>query len=182
VQRGKWVLMNILGVIPPDPPPNVPPLKEAADGSAAPLEQTMRERMEQHRANPVCASCHKMMDPIGFSLENFDAVGKWRTTQFGRALDASGQMTDGAKINGPASLRQALVHYSPQFVRTLTEKLLTYALGRGVEYQDMPLVRSIVRDSARGDYHFTSLVMGIVKSAPFQMNRKAPEGASIAQK
>jgi len=181
VQRGKWVLMNILGVIPPDPPPNVPALKEAADGSAAPLEQTMRERMEQHRQNAVCASCHKMMDPIGFSLENFDATGKWRTTQFGRPLDASGQMTDGSKIDGPASLRQALVRYSPQFVRTLTEKLLTYALGRGVEYQDMPLVRSIVRDAAPGDYRFASLVMGIVKSAPFQMNRKAPETGSLAQ-
>jgi hypothetical protein len=181
VQRGKWVLMNILGVIPPDPPPNVPPLKEAADGSAAPLEQTMRERMEQHRQNPVCASCHKMMDPIGFSLENFDAVGKWRTTQFGRPLNGSGQLTDGSKLDGPVSLRQALVRYSPQFVRTLTEKLLTYALGRGVEYQDMPLVRSIVRDAARSDYRFAPLVMGIVKSAPFQMNMKAREAGAVAQ-
>jgi len=181
VQRGKWVLMNILGVIPPDPPPNVPPLQEAAEGSAAPLEQTMRERMEQHRQNAVCASCHKMMDPIGFSLENFDGVGKWRTTQFGRPLDASGQMTDGSKLDGPASLRQALLHYSPQFVRTFTEKLLTYALGRGVEYQDMPLVRSIVRNSAANNYRFVSLVMGIVKSAPFQMNIRAREAGSVAQ-
>jgi uncharacterized protein DUF1592/uncharacterized protein DUF1588/uncharacterized protein DUF1585/uncharacterized protein DUF1587/uncharacterized protein DUF1595/cytochrome c len=182
VQRGKWVMMNILGVIPPDPPPNVPPLKEAADGGAVALEQTMRERMEQHRANAVCASCHKMMDPIGFALENFDAVGKWRTTQFGRSLDASGQLTDGSKLTGPASLRQALVRYSPQFVQTLTENLLTYALGRGVEYKDMPLVRSIVHDAARSDYRFVPLVMGIVKSAPFQMNMKAREAGSLAQK
>jgi len=182
VQRGKWVLMNILGVVPPDPPPNVPPLKETSNGGAAPLEQTMRERMEQHRQNPVCASCHKMMDPIGFTLENFDAVGAWRSTQFGRPLDPAGQLTDGTKIDGPASLRQGLVHYSPQFVRTLTEKLLTYALGRGVEYEDMPLVRSIVRDAARSDYHFTSLVMGIVRSAPFQMNRKAPDNGTVASR
>ncbi|PWU12437.1 MAG: hypothetical protein C5B51_00655 [Terriglobia bacterium] len=171
VQRGKWVLMNILGTVPPDPPPNVPPLKEAASGSGT-IEETMRQRMEQHRANPNCASCHRMMDPIGFTLENFDGIGKWRTSQFGRPLDASGQLTDGTKIDGVVSLRQALVRYSPQFVRTFTEKLLTYGLGRGVEYQDMPVVRSIVRESAAGDYKFSALVLGIVRSEPFQMNRK----------
>jgi Protein of unknown function (DUF1592)/Protein of unknown function (DUF1588)/Protein of unknown function (DUF1585)/Protein of unknown function (DUF1587)/Protein of unknown function (DUF1595)/Planctomycete cytochrome C len=180
VQRGKWVLMNILGVVPPDPPPNVPPLKEAA-GSAVSVEQTMRQRMEEHRANPACASCHKMMDPIGFTLENFDGVGKWRTTQYGQKLVASGQLTDGTKIDGVASLRQALVRYSPQFVRTLTEKLLIYALGRGVEYQDMPVVRSIVREAGRNDYHFSSLVVGIVKSDPFQMNRKADAPVNVAR-
>jgi hypothetical protein len=165
VQRGKWVLSNILGVIPPDPPPDVPALKETGGASA---EQTMRQRMEEHRANPACASCHKMMDPIGFALENFDGVGTWRT----RNLDVSGQLTDGTKINGVVDLRNALVRYSPQFVRTVTEKLLTYALGRGVEYEDMPVVRAIVNNSARDDYHFSSLLMGIVKSDPFQMNRK----------
>ena len=180
VQRGKWVLMNILGVVPPDPPPNVPPLKEAA-GSSVSVEQTMRQRMEEHRANPACASCHKMMDPIGFTLENFDGIGKWRTTQYGQKLDASGQLTDGTKIDGVASLRQALVRYSPQFVRTLTEKLLIYALGRGVEYPDMPVVRSIVRDAGRNDYHFSSLVVGIVKSDPFQMNRKAEAPVNVAR-
>jgi hypothetical protein len=169
VQRGKWVLTNILGVIPPDPPPNVPVLKETAEGGA-PVEQTMRQRMEAHRANPACASCHKMMDPIGFALENFDGVGTWRTKQLGQKLDASGQLTDGTKINGVVDLREALLRYSPQFVRTFTEKLLTYALGRGVEYQDMPEVRAIVRDAARNDYRFSSLLMGIVKSDPFQMN------------
>jgi uncharacterized protein DUF1592/uncharacterized protein DUF1588/uncharacterized protein DUF1585/uncharacterized protein DUF1587/uncharacterized protein DUF1595/cytochrome c len=181
VQRGKWVLMNILGVVPPDPPPNVPPLKEAA-GSGVSVEQTMRQRMEEHRANPACASCHKMMDPIGFTLENFDGIGKWRTTQYGQKLDASGQLTDGTKIDGVGSLRQALVRYSPQFVRTLTEKLLIYALGRGVEYQDMPVVRSIVREAGRNDYHFSSLVVGIVKSDPFQMNRKAEANVNVASK
>src|SRR5712691_8497624 len=181
VQRGKWVLMNILGVVPPDPPPNVPPLKEGA-GSGVSVEQTMRQRMEEHRANPACASCHKIMDPIGFTLENFDGIGKWRTTQYGQKLDASGQLTDGTRIDGVASLRQALVRYSPQFVRTLTEKLLIYALGRGVEYQDMPVVRSIVRDAGRSDYHFSSLVVGIVKSDPFQMNRKAEAAVNVARK
>jgi hypothetical protein len=170
VQRGKWVMSNILGVVPPDPPPNVPVLKDAANGGAA--DQTMRQRMEQHRANPACASCHKMMDPIGFALENFDGVGTWRTKEFGQTVDGSGQLTDGTKINGVVDLRNALVRYSPQFVRTVTEKLLTYALGRGVEYGDMPVVRAIVKDAARNDYRFSSILMGIVKSEPFQMNRK----------
>jgi hypothetical protein len=175
VQRGKWVMSNILGVIPPDPPPGVPQLKETGNGGAT-IEQTMRERMEEHRANPACASCHKMMDPIGFALENFDGVGTWRTKQSGKTLDASGQLTDGSKINGVKDLREALVRYSPQFVRTLTEKMLTYALGRGVEYQDMPTVRAIVRDAAGNDYRFSTLVMGIVKSDAFQMNRR-PDGS-----
>ena len=179
VQRGKWVMANILGVNPPDPPPNVPALKDATASGAVAVEQTMRQRMEQHRANPACASCHKMMDPIGFALENFDGIGKWRTTQSGQKLDASGRMYDGSKIDGVVSLRETLVRYSPQFVRTLTEKLLIYALGRGVDAPDMPVVRSIVRAAARNDYRFSSIVIGIVKSEPFQMNRK-PEGAVTA--
>jgi hypothetical protein len=171
VQRGKWVLMNILGVIPPDPPPNVPPLKPSGNGPV--VEQSMRQRMEEHRQNAACASCHKMMDPIGFTLENFDAVGKWRTREAGKPLDVSGQLTDGTKIDGVVGLRQALDRYSPQFMRTFTEKLLTYALGRGVEYQDMPVVRAIVREAAHNDYRFSSVVLGIITSAPFQMNRVA---------
>ncbi len=171
VQRGKWVLMNILGTIPPDPPPNVPPLK-TADGANAGADQTMRQRMEQHRANPACASCHRMFDPIGFALENFDGIAKWRTTEFGHQVDASAQLTDGTRLNGVVELRQALLRYSPQFVRTLTEKLLTYALGRGVDYPDMPVVRSIVREAAANNNRFSSLVLGIVNSDPFQMNRK----------
>jgi hypothetical protein len=166
VERGKWVLMNILGVIPPEPPPNVPPLKPSGTGQA--VDQTMRQRMEEHRQNAACASCHKMMDPIGFALENFDAVGRWRTRDAGRPLELSGQLTDGTKIEGVVGLRQALERYSPQFMRTFTEKLLTYALGRGVEYQDMPVVRTVVREAASHDYRFSSVVLGIVTSAPFQ--------------
>jgi hypothetical protein len=179
VQRGKWVLMNILGIIPPDPPPNVPALKESdnQDGAAV-LETSMRQRMESHRANAVCASCHRMFDPIGFALENFDAVGKYRSTDVGKPIDAAGQLVDGTKFAGPAGLRQALLRYSPQFVEVVTEKLLTYALGRGVEYYDMPVVRAIDREADRNQDRFSSLVLGIVKSAPFQMNVKPEEAVA----
>ncbi len=173
VLRGKWVMENLLGTHPPDPPPNVPPLKP--NPSSGP--QTMRQRMEEHRANPACASCHKMMDPIGFALENFDATGKWRLKDAGQAVDASGVLVDGSKLNGVASLREALMRNSPQFARTFTEKLLTYALGRGVESSDMPYVRSIVRESAKSDYKFSAVILEIVKSMPFQMNRKAEKGS-----
>jgi hypothetical protein len=153
-----------------------------ANGQPVPLEVSMRDRMQEHRANPACASCHKQMDPIGFSLENFDAVGKWRTKEFGKALDVSGEFSDGVKFDGAAGLRQALLNYSPQFIRTVTEKLAVYALGRGVEYQDMPVVRSIVRDASRNNYRFSSLILGIVKSAPFNMNVKEKEPESVARK
>jgi len=169
VQRGKWILMNILGVIPPDPPPNVPVLKSSAGGLGREV-QTMRERMEEHRQNAACAGCHKMMDPIGFALENFDAVGKWRTTESGKPLDVSGELTDGSKLSGVTSLREALNRYSPQFLQTFAEKLLTYALGRGVEYQDMPVVRSIVRQAAVHEYRFSSIVQAVVTSDVFQNN------------
>jgi len=168
VLRGKWVLENILGTHPPDPPPNVPPLKPNPSLGAL----TMRQRMEEHRSNPACASCHKMMDPIGFALENFDGTGKWRTSDAGQMLDATGRLVDGSPIDGVVSLRQQLLRYSPQVMRTITEKLLTYALGRGVEYDDMPVVRSIVHESAKNDYRFSSVVLEIVRSMPFQMNRK----------
>ncbi len=177
VLRGKWILENILGTPPPEPPPNVPPLKENGpkpnDKSTEVIEYpSVRQRMEEHRTNPVCASCHKMMDPIGFALENFDAVGQWRTRDGRNPVDAAGQLVDGTKINGPVDLRQALLGYSDQFVRTATEKLMTYGLGRGVEYYDMPAVRSIVRQAARSNYRFSSLIVGIVESTPFQMKRK----------
>jgi hypothetical protein len=178
VQRGKWILMNILGTIPPDPPAIVPKLDENVknqNGAAAAAELSVRQRMERHRSDPQCASCHRMMDPIGFSLENFDATGKWQTRDGEKAIDASGELTDGTKTEGPASLRRALLRYSPQFVRTVTEKLLTYALGRGVESADMPVVRAIVREAAANEYRFSSLVVGIVRSQPFQMNMKATE-------
>ncbi len=181
VQRGKWVLMNILGIIPPDPPPNVPPLKQgdATPSGKSTLQLSMRERMDSHRTNAVCASCHKMFDPIGFSLESFDAVGKYRTTESDKPLDLSGQLVDGSKFSGPVELRQALLRYSPQFVRVVTEKLLTYALGRGVEYYDMPVVRGIVRDADRNSDRFSSLVLGIIKSAPFQMSVKEADKEAV---
>jgi hypothetical protein len=125
--------------------------------------------MEQHRQNPVCAACHKIMDPIGFSLENFDLIGKYRATDGGVKIDASGQLVDGTKLDGPASLRQALLSRSDVFVRTMTEKLLTYATGRALKSYDMPVIRSITREAARNDNHFSSLILGIVKSDPFQM-------------
>jgi hypothetical protein len=166
VVRGKWILENLLGTPPPPPPQVVPPLKENEEG-IKPL--TMRAKMEEHRANPVCASCHKVMDPIGFTLENFDAVGAWRTREADEPIDASGQFVDGTKVDGVVTLRQALLKRPDVFVQTMTQKMLTYALGRGVEDYDMPAVRAIVRDSAKQDYRFSSLVLGIVNSAPFQM-------------
>lgn len=176
VQRGKWVLMNILGIVPPDPPPNVPPFKERNSGEAsAPIRMSMRQRMDEHRTNAACASCHKMFDPIGFALEAFDAVGRYRTTEFGQPLDLSGQFVDGTQFSGPAGLRQALLRYAPQFVRVITEKLLTYALGRRVDFYDMPAIRAIVREAEPDNNRFSSLVLGIVKSAPFQMNVKPAE-------
>jgi hypothetical protein len=173
VTRGKWFLQTFLGVSPPDPPPNVPALKEQpVDSTGNSKAPTMRQTMEAHRANPVCASCHKIFEPIGLALENFDAVGGWRTQEGDSPIDASGVLVDGTKVEGVASLRNALVSRSDQFMRVVTEKMLTYALGRGIEYQDMPLVRSIVRDSARSNYEFSSIVLGIVKSPPFQTNIK----------
>jgi hypothetical protein len=173
VVRGKWILDTLLGSPPPLPPMNVPPLKERA-ALARPM--TMRERMEQHRANPVCASCHKVMDPIGFALENFDAVGAWRDRDGRAPIDASGLFIDGSRIDGPVALRQAVLRHPENFVTTLTEKLLVYALGRGIDYRDMPTVRAIVRDASRQNYRFSSLVFGIVRSAPFQKRMAvAPE-------
>ncbi len=179
VQRGKWVLTTLMGVNPPDPPPNVPPLKPKADDAAGNLKQpSMRERMEEHRSNPACSGCHKIMDPIGFSLENFDAVGMWRTQEDGTPINAVDQLYDGTRIEGVTGLRQAMLRYSPQFVRNVTERLMTYALGRGVEYYDMPVVRSIVSDAQRNNFRFTSLILGIVKSEPFQMNMKVQQSSN----
>jgi cytochrome c5 len=171
VLRGKWILENILGTPPPPPPPNVPPLKENDDNSKP---RSVRELMEEHRKNPACAGCHAVMDPLGFSLENFDGIGEWRTKDQSGPIDASGQLADGTKVEGPVTLRQAVLKHPEQFVGTITEKLLTYSLGRGLEYYDMPVVRGIVRDAARNDYKFSSLITGIVKSTPFQM-RKSQE-------
>ena len=178
VKRGVWVLENILGTPPPEPPPNVPPLEDTKGGPEKIL--TLREQMTLHRKNEPCASCHKLMDPIGFALENFDADAKWRLKQGGdggAVIDASSELWDGTKVNGPVELRKALLRYSPQFVRMITEKMMTYALGRGVEYYDMPVVRSIVKDADKNNDKFTSILMGIIRSAPFQMRTKVVEEA-----
>jgi hypothetical protein len=169
VVRGKWILDNLQGMPPPSPPANVPALSE----SAGTEPKSMRDQMAQHRANAVCASCHKLMDPIGLALENFDAIGRWRTRDAAGPIDASGDLLDGTHVNGVVQLRQALLKRPDVFTGTLTEKLLTYAIERGVEAPDMPTVRAITRDVAKQNYTFSSLVLGIVKSPAFQMRLKA---------
>ena len=170
VLRGKWVLENLLGMPVPPPPADVPPLN-TAQGE---LPKTLRQQMELHRASPVCASCHRVMDPIGFALENFDAVGAWRSREPGGPIDASGQLADGTKVDGVIGLRKAIVAHPETFVSTMTEKMTIYALGRGVEAHDMPVIRRIVRDAAKENYRFSSIVRGIVHSVPFQMRVKLP--------
>jgi len=173
VTRGKWIMTNIFGMSPPDPPPNVPPLPaRAADARGNAHEPTMREKMLEHRVRADCVQCHRMMDPIGFALENFDAIGLWRSHDEGMPVDASAQVFDNTMVDGPVALRQWITRYSGEFVRVSIEKLLTYALGRGLEYQDMPLVRGIARDVAQQDNRFSALVLAVVRSAPFQTNTK----------
>jgi hypothetical protein len=166
--RGKWLLENILGTPPPPPPPNVPSLGE---GKKDGRQLTMREQMEEHRANPACATCHRLMDPLGFALENFDATGKWRTLDIDgvSAIDASGALPDGTKFSGPAELRKLLLGRTDQFMNTLIQKMLTYSLGRGVEYYDAPAIRGIRRVAAQSGYRWSAIITGIVKSTPFQM-------------
>jgi len=166
VLRGKYVLTNILGTPPPSPPAVVPPLDENP-GKA----KSMRDRMDEHRKSPACSGCHKLMDPIGLALENFDGIGRWRTTDNGAIIDAASQLADGTPIDGPAALRRAILRNPELFVRNTTEMLLSYGIGHGIEYYDMPFVRAIVRDAQRSGYSFSSLVLGIVKSAPFQSRR-----------
>jgi cytochrome c5 len=168
VLRGKWILENILGTPPPAPPANVPPFPENEEGAKP---KPIREILEEHRRNPACATCHAVMDPLGFSLENFDATGEWRTKDKAGPIDPSTVLADGTKVDGPLALRQALLKQPERFVDTMTEKLLIYALGRGLEHYDMPVVRGIVRDAAKQDYKFSALVFNIVKSTPFQMKR-----------
>ncbi|HTR37066.1 MAG TPA: DUF1592 domain-containing protein [Bryobacteraceae bacterium] len=175
VVRGKWILENILGQPVPPPPPGVPPLKGNQEGEKP---KTMREQMAEHRANPVCASCHKTMDSIGFAMENFDAVGAWRTTDTGNPIDASGVLADGTKIDGVVSLRNALISHPDLFAGTVTKKLLIYALGRGLDYRDMPTVRAILRDASHDSYRFSRLILGVVQSTPFQMRTALGEGGA----
>jgi hypothetical protein len=169
VQRGKWILETLLGAPPPPPPADVPELKpHGKDGQLL----TMREQMEQHRANATCAACHSRMDPLGFALENYDGVGKWRDKDAGSKIDASARLPDGTPFDGPAGLKKILlVSRRDDYVSTATEKLLIYALGRGLEYYDMPAVRSIVREAAQDNYRMSTLITAIVNSTPFQMRR-----------
>jgi hypothetical protein len=179
VLRGKWVLENIVGLPVPPPPPDIPQLKPPEEGQKA---KTLREQMAEHRTNPTCATCHKVMDPVGLSLENFDAVGAWRTQEAGGPIDVSGQLADGRQVNGVVTLRQAILDRPELFVGTMTEKLMIYALGRGVSAEDMPEVRRVLREASAHDYRFSSLVLGIVKSVPFQMRvRPVAEPVSSSQ-
>jgi len=181
VTRGKWVMSNILGMSPPDPPADVPPLKpKTTDNAGNTKEPTMRQKMLDHRVRADCIQCHSLMDPIGFSLENFDGIGLWRSHDETTPVDASAQVFDGTKIDGPAGLRAWLVTYHDQFVEVAAEKLLTYALGRGVEFRDMPLVRAIARDAGRNGDKFSALVLGVVRSKPFQMNMKQDAPATTS--
>ena len=166
VERGKWVLTNLLGVPPQPPPPDVPTLPETGEGGKV---LPLRERMEKHRASAVCAGCHRMMDPIGFALENFDGIGRWRGKEDGQTIDVSGTLFTGAKLDGVTGLRRELAERPEVFVGVLTERMLTYASGRGLEYYDMPAVRKIVRDARATDFRFSSIVLGVVRSVPFRM-------------
>jgi hypothetical protein len=167
VQRGKWILENLLGAPPPPPPPDIPDLKPKSDDGRL---LTMREQLEQHRANAICASCHARMDPIGFALENFDGVGKWRVKDAGQAIDASGKLPNGKSFVGPRELtRLLLTAHKDEYLTAVTEKLLTYALGRGLEAPDAPAVRTILREAAPENYRLPALIGFIVKSVPFQM-------------
>jgi len=175
VLRGKWILENLLGAPPPPPPPNVPPLKENKPGEKP---AALRERMEQHRNNPVCASCHNRMDPLGFALEHFDAIGRWRENDGGAEINSSIAL-DGQTVDSPKAFRDALVGRGHQFVSSVAEKMVTYALGRGVDYADAPMIRQLVRDLEQHDYRWSSLVLGVIRSAPFQMRRvPGPEVAA----
>jgi hypothetical protein len=177
VKRGKWVLENLLGTPPPPPPPDVPELKE---GKEAALTGTLRQRMEQHRTNPTCASCHARMDPIGFGFENFDGIGAWREKDTEFDIDPSGQLVSGESFQGAADLRAILLKSKrKEFVRCLSEKMLTYALGRGLEYYDKCALEQIAKAMAKNKYRFSSLILGVVKSTPFQMRRG--EGETLAQ-
>ena len=167
--RGKWILENILSQPPPPPPANVPPLKDTtAEGKVL----SMRDRMVQHRANPVCASCHSRMDPLGFALENFDAIGQWRTrSEANTAIDVSATLPNGTAFEGVKGLKDVLLKQPEEFVITIVDKLLAYALGRNPEYYDAPALRKVTREAAPGEYRFSSLILGVVKSVPFQLRR-----------
>jgi hypothetical protein len=181
VLRGKFILANIEGVPPANPPPNVPTLNDKDIGTTKAL--TVRQMMAQHRASPACSSCHAVMDPLGFALENFDGTGMWRDKdRFANTLiDSAGELPDGTKLNGPNDLRKALLRKPEQFVQTFVEGLLTYAMGRTKEYYDMPTVRKIVRETAAKDYKFSAIVQAAVKSEQFRMRRVPPPAQSASR-
>jgi hypothetical protein len=168
VIRGKWILDNVLGVPPPPPPANVPPLD---DVKTVKRNAPIRQRLAEHRKNPTCAGCHRLTDPVGFALENYDAVGRWRELDGGEPIDASGTLYDGTDFRGVAGLQKAILNHPELFVNTLSEKLLTFAIGRGVAYYDAAALRKVVRESKAQDYRFSSIVMGIVNSTPFRMRK-----------
>jgi len=171
VIRGKWILSNLMGVPPPPPLPSVPALKE---DHAVGKTVSMRDRMSAHRGNPACSGCHQLMDPIGFAMENYDAIGRWRIAEQGTPVDASGGLPDGSNFDGIDGLQAALLRRPEVFAGTLTEKLMTYALGRGVETYDAPAVRAVLRSARASGYRFSSIIIGIVNSTPFQMRAAQP--------
>jgi hypothetical protein len=181
VMRGKWIMEVLLGSPPPPPPPNVPALEDTK-GTANGKLLTVRERMEEHRKNPACASCHRVIDPLGLALENFDVTGRWRIKDAGFPVDSTGVMYDGTKLEGPAGLRAGLLKHQDVFLQTFTDNLMTYALGRRVEYQDMPAIRKIVRDAGKNSYRISSFVNGVVSSAAFQMRAEHSTTDTVAQK
>jgi uncharacterized protein DUF1592/uncharacterized protein DUF1588/uncharacterized protein DUF1587/uncharacterized protein DUF1585/uncharacterized protein DUF1595 len=177
VKRGKWFLETFFGVSPPDPPPGVETNLDPGEGEAP---KSMRERLEAHRINPTCSTCHMMFEPLGLAMENFDAVGKWRSEDLGSPIDATGTITNGTQLDGVRSLRDLTVQNSGMFARVVTEKLLTYAIGRGLEYQDMPMLRSIASEAEKDDYQFSALLMGVIQSPAFTMNLKTNEVSALA--
>jgi hypothetical protein len=182
VFRGKYVLSTFLNTPPPAPPADVPALEDSADRGEGAAPKTVRALLELHRKNSPCSSCHSVIDPVGFALENFDSVGTWRGTgPDGAPLDVAGTLADGTLVNGPGALREAILSRPAAFVTIVAERLLTYALGRGLEPGDMPVVRGIVKKAAESDYRLSSIVMGIVESAPFQMRTKLEPAAAVSQ-
>jgi hypothetical protein len=177
VKRGKWFLETFFGVSPPDPPPGVETQLVQVAGEAP---KTMRERLKVHSTNASCAGCHQSFEPLGLAMENFDAVGQWRSTEIGMPIDSVGVITDGTRIDGIKGLRDLTMREREMFAEVVLEKLLTYAIGRGLDHNDMPLVRSLAHDAAKGGYRFSSLLMGVVQSPAFTMNMKAAADVKTA--
>ena len=183
VQRGKWIMEVLLGSPPPAPPPNVPSLDDSVSAAQGAKVLSVRQRMEEHRKNPACNSCHRVIDPLGLALENFDVTGAWRYRDGDAMIDSNGDLYDGTKMQGPQGLRDAILKHADVFTLSFTESLMTYGLGRRVEHYDMPAIRTIVRDAAKADYRMSQFVLGVVKSSAFQMGRaEAAETTEVAQR